>query len=260
MLKLEKNGKTHELRVLLRTKPTFFSGPFLYALAYALLIHLGALFIFKISPFVVNYQQSVFPPVRVATEMPIQHGMYPATLQSEEQEPIPSYLIAPLPSTPHFPNSYKMLSTLANSESIELTASSILNNPFLQDNEMDSSQYDSIDDTYQLLTYHLSGTLAELSLTLVDHQTTELLPRDTYYAIFAVHINQSDGHIFWWEMKEMRTMKENSNEQKLQNEAIEALKNLKLEFTQQDTSDILSGEIEIVMVPQYIQEKEAVLE
>lgn len=245
MLKLEKIAKTRELNVLLRTKPTVFSATFLYALGYALLIHFGALFIFKISPFKVNYQQSVFPPVRVATELPIQNGVYTTNLHSEEFDSIPSYLLAPLPIAPDFPEVSQILPTIEG-ESTNLIASSFENSLFLLDelfndavDESHSSKMES--ESFKPLTCHLSGSIAELPI-FSNGLSAGLSHKGhgAIRAIIAVQVNQSDGQIFWWQIKE-------GLNQEQQNVAIEVLKNL--QFVPQTTPDIISGEIEIVILP-----------
>ncbi len=243
MLKLEKIAKTRELNILLRTRQTFLSVTFLCALGYALLIHFGALFIFKIAPFQVNYQQSLFPPVRVATELPIQRGVYSSNQHFEEQEPIPAYLVAPLPTGPTIPMA-RMIPVL-NKESI--TQKIAFNTPFFPQEEISEKEILASKTNakiYELIDFHISGALVELlELSPLTNISQEIKSdaKDTYRIYFKVQVDQTNGEIFWWEIKE------DPEDKKLQNYAIEALKSLK--FAPQKAPDIVSGEIEIVMIP-----------
>src|SRR5262245_51257714 len=127
MLKLERIAKTDEINVLIRSKPSLLNRPFLYALTYAILFHLSALLIFQIAPFKLGYQQSLFPPVRVASEVPSSIGIY-ATNAMQDDDMIPSYLIAPLPPIPELP-SFEDGPLVRNMEYIQ--QSNPLSNPFL---------------------------------------------------------------------------------------------------------------------------------
>lgn len=242
MLKLEKIAKSRELSVLLRSKPTILTFPFLCALGYALLIHIAALFLFQISPFKVTYQQSLFAPVRVATEMPIHHGVLSTNLQFEEQEPIAEYLIAPLPLTPTLPKAYQMLAKINRAEMEQ-------NNTFNAHLPLEGFFFDNLEtplamesQSYQVLAIYLSGPISEYSLKNKDVETLDPQPQLTYRILFSVKVNQSNGEIFWWDLREAPDSKQ------LQNEAINVLKSL--QFAPQSTPDFLSGGIEIVMTPQ----------
>ncbi|MBA3603287.1 MAG: hypothetical protein H0W50_06535 [Parachlamydiaceae bacterium] len=243
MLKLEKIAKTRELNILLRARQTFLSVTFLCALGYALLIHFGALLIFKIAPFQVNYQQSLFPPVRVATELPIQRGVYSTNQHLEEQEPIPTYLIAPLPTDPSIPKA-RMI-PIVSKESIAQEIDFIT--PFFPQEEILEKEILALKNDakiYELLDFHVSGALVELlELSTLTNKRPQIktAKNETYRVHFQVQVDQTNGEIFWWEIKE------SPEGEKLQNYAIEALKSLK--FAPKKAPDIVSGEIEIVMAP-----------
>ncbi len=233
MLKLEKIAKTRELNILLRSRQRFLTVTFICALGYALLIHFGALLVFKIAPFQVNYQQSLFPPVIVATELPIQHGVYSTNQHLEEQEPIPAYLVAPLPMDPMIPKAYKMSPIVTKESIVREVAFSI---PIFPEEEI--RILGNKEKVYELLNFHLSGGAIALSPINV-YAPNEQTNTASYRVLFNVQIDQMKGEIFWWEMIE------GPKNKKFQNYAIEALKGLK--FIQHTMPDIISGEIEITM-------------
>lgn len=105
MLRLEKALKTHEINVLLRPKEPFFNRVFCLALLWAVGIHLLGLLIFNIAPFKVNYSDSIFPPVAVASDLGA-GGDGHALAFLDEQIRVPQHLLLPLAvdlSTPPIP-------------------------------------------------------------------------------------------------------------------------------------------------------------
>lgn len=243
MLKLEKIAKTRELNVLLRAKPTFFTSPFLFALSYAIFIHATAFFIFQIAPFKIGYQQALFPPTSVATEIPVHDGVYTTNTHFEE-EPIASYLIAPLPIVPKLPPA-QTIPIVRNMEYIK--QKSPLNNPFLSlenllvvDRETSVTANSSV---YVPLTVQLSGSLAEMPFEFGTLGNFEVIPERsyrTYHFLYSVQLDQEKGEFFWWDLKH------GEKDTKAENYALDILKGL--QFSQNPHAGPVSGEINITLI------------
>jgi hypothetical protein len=256
MLKLERIAKTRELSILVRAKTTLFTKTFLFALAYAIFIHVLGLFIFQIAPFKINYQQSTFPPVSVATEIPIHQGVYTTNELLEKENPIAAYLLAPVPERPTLPIASQALPQ-RNMEYIK--QSSPLNNPFLAlENQLEPEHVGKI--KAPPVSVILSGAIAELEFKLDEKNVkkayenedkmklTGLSTSSIFRFHFNVQVEQDHGQIFWWEM----TKGEGGNavggtgNTSMQEQAIKIL--MGLQFTPKPEQVILPGEVEIVFV------------
>ncbi|MBA3237533.1 MAG: hypothetical protein H0T62_04185 [Parachlamydiaceae bacterium] len=244
MLKLEKIAKTRELSVLLRAKPTLLTSPFLFALSYAVFIHLAAIFIFQISPFKIGYQQSLFPPVSVATEIPVHEGVYASNNHFEEEEPIAAYLIAPSPLKPPLPSA-QAIPIVRNIEYIK--QKSPLSNPFLShenilDDDVETFALAS-SSVYAPLTVQLSGAFADIPLEFgamdqIHKAAHEHLYR-TYRFVYSAHLDQERGEFFCWDLKD------GDKDTKAENYALDILKGL--HFTPIPHAGPLSGEVSMLI-------------
>lgn len=244
MLKLEKVAKTNELSVLVRVKPTLLTTPFLLALSYALFVHTAAFFIFQISPFRIGYQQSLFPPVRVATEVPFHDGVYATNEHFEEEEPIAPYLIAPSPFKPQLPTA-QAIPIIRNTEYIK--QKNPLSNPFLSlekllEIDIDRSELAS-SSVYIPLSVQLSGSLADLSFEFGTLDKIFEMHREqpyrTYHFLFSAQLDQKNGELFWWDLKV------GENDTQAENYALDILRGLR--FTPKIRSGFLSGEVSIAL-------------
>lgn len=244
MLKFEKIAKTRDLSVLLRVKPTLFTTPFLFALSYAIFIHAAALFIFQISPFKIGYQQSLFPPVSVATEIPVHDGVYATNTHFEEEEPIAPYLIAPLPVKPQLPSA-QTVPIVRNMEYIK--QKSPLSNPFLSLEKRLEIGLDSPvlanSSVYVPLTVQLSGSLADIPFEFGPlDKAFEVVPEPpyrTYKFLFSAQLDQESGEFFWWDLQE------GEQNSKAENYALDVLKGL--QFAPNPHAGPLSGGVSMVI-------------
>lgn len=95
MLKLEQSRK-RDVSITVRQKDPFFNKIFCAALLWAVGIHLFGFLAFHIAPFRINYSDSIFRPVSVASDIGKNaEGLALALI--EEHIPVPPYLL--LPST-----------------------------------------------------------------------------------------------------------------------------------------------------------------
>lgn len=261
MLKLEKIGKTRELNVLLRSRPTLLTVPFLLALSYAIGIHVAALLLFQISPFKIGYQTTLFLPVSVAIDLPVRSGVYAGPLDFEAELSIPSHLIAPQPELPGLPIALET-GLLWNMEEIKPDSTSSRHAFLSIENSLIFNEGEELFKNavgYTPLSIFVSGELAELSIPLklneeqlaaisslhawktakTDGAVSEI--RTTYRFRFNVKVDQNKGEICWWEPLEVH-----ENESKnLYDRALEILKSLR--FVPEPELVVLSGEIEIVL-------------
>lgn len=117
MLKLEKSSQLHGLTVRLREREHFFEPRLLRALALALVLHLGGLYLIHVTPF--SFTSSfIFPPVKVKSDHPARSisavaASHPNILEEELPPPAIS-LISPLeisykPQESSLPPSHAML-------------------------------------------------------------------------------------------------------------------------------------------------------
>lgn len=252
MLKLEKIAKSRELSVMLRAKSGLLSTSFLLALAYAIFIHLAAFIIFPISPFKFSYQESLFPPVIVASDAPAYIAYTDPSFNYEI--PIPNYLISPKVLVPEFPS----IQEKPLEKKIEyIQQKSPLNNPFLGLEEhlemVDVNDPLSERTEHALVVLRTSGAIAELSLEHYNPFEEELRTLDTKFKesimreypkgfhryFYTVNIDKRNGELFWWEF----TREEGSP--KLQAHSLKVLKSIK--FFPLSALGVEIGEVEIMI-------------
>lgn len=250
MLKLEKIARTREINVSLRDKEGFFNRTLLFALACALVIHGGALLLFHIAPFKIGYDESIFPPVVVATEFPDPANKVTAHL--DEDEPIPPYVVAPLPKQTWPPQ----MPTHALARQMEyIQQQSVLTNPFLpleNDTRIDDhSIHFSGPRDHAPIKIYVSGSLGDLTLVNQDtyeEELTELTSQSQKVKsavprryIYTVQVEHDSGEVFWYELKH------SEEDGELKKLAVDILKSLR--FAPVRSLFVSSGEVEIVITP-----------
>lgn len=88
MLKLEKVSKTLEINITMRQREHFLNRAFFKALGIALGLHLLAVVLFHIQPFVISGSGIVFPPVLVDSDLNlVQEGTVLAQIDTDEAFP-----------------------------------------------------------------------------------------------------------------------------------------------------------------------------
>lgn len=248
MLKLEKISKTHELNVLLRARPTVLTASFLIALGYAVFVHVIALFLFKVAPQNIGAQHTLFSPVSVAIELPVNSGVYIAL---QDEEPVPDHLIAPEPKIPKF-SAAEDISFANHAEYIRLQ--SPLHHVFLDFEN--SIELETIKESHLPLSIHFSGNIAEMSLLSVKENalSKETKKSDVsdfnkmHRGLFHVLVDQTRGEIFWWELIESEpaaTAYRSETFSEVFSEVLSVLESL--QFVPVDGLGILSGQVEIVV-------------
>ena len=208
MLKLEKIAKTRDLNVTLRQRPVFFNGTLAMALGLAIFIHTVPFLIFHIAPFKMGYDGPIFPPVHVAADFSQESPGNLISLEYPGHEPVPGYLIAPLPSSPGLPEISKS-SPVKQMEWIK--QQSLLYNPFLEieeDKRMgDLALSPPEHKDYGTVKVHISGSLAGRPIA-VRNTYEEELAQLSFYAfpiktavphrcIYEVQVEDRTGEIFW---------------------------------------------------------------
>lgn len=242
MLKLEKIAKSRDLNVLLRSKPTLLTIPFLCAFGYALFIHLAALLLFDIAPFRAAFQSSIFAPVNVSIDLPLS-TIYAAPLEGAKQDDIPAYLAAPQPKLPQLPIQMEesLLSLSENEASWQETQTFMSLESALFFNEFDLPSPTQPNP----LAIYLSGQVSKLKVQPMASALTEnYLPSlsgtlpDYLHFLFQIKVDTASGEICWWQQI-------NGDETSHAKLAVEILKNIR--FLPESTADFLPGEVEIVL-------------
>lgn len=198
MLRLEKVRKNHDIEINVRPKIPIFNRLFCVALAWAVGIHLFWLLIFHIAPIKINYQNSIYPPVTVASDLGKKIGNTLAFL--EEDLIIPEHLL--LPNTfynfqlekPYTPlNIQKVLPQPSDS-----------NRNFFADLEKNCLMYDCLPIVPPMgspLKIHFSGPLASYA-TINDHvialpSVISKLKKKEYHLAYEVLLDAQKGKIVW---------------------------------------------------------------
>lgn len=198
MLKLEKMVNSAQLAIRVRDRENFFHPLLLKALAYALLLHFGALLLFHVTPFSTSssflshplHVQSDTPHVDVATVIPKEWG--------KDFIPPP-----PLPSLPAMDwNSFLSESLLTPSKTWEPESLTGVEKQIWPEWETPLS----IILKEPRIRLSISGELAEVPLIqgspLLDELQSISSHPDPAYVSFQVLMNERTGEIFWFERTE----------------------------------------------------------
>jgi len=234
MLKLERKKNSRELAVFIRTKTAFFTRPFLFALAYALFIHLLGFLIFHVAPFKISYQQGILSPTSVFTEIPIHSSVYTSHEYLDKEIPIPNDLIAPMPTKPK----------LLTAETWTL----IQNDLHLRNQIEKHIGFPLLPPRSPTITLHLSGPIAEIPFSLQKNELLILSPPDSPSILkfhYFIEVEQQSGQIFRWKLVKIENNKYEETEKTLQKDVQKILQSL--QFTLAPTQIVLSGQLEIMI-------------
>lgn len=203
MLKLEKDTRRSHITVSLRAREPFFNSILLKALSFAIILHLGALFLFHIRPFKLM-SSFLFPPVQVQTN----HELLPSpslSLIPAEESKEKNFLIPPLPTT-GLPPSLPLSLSFSSNEN--LAASSLTHSLF---SDLEHDQWPLTQPEYQKIALHKpavslisSGDLAQLPIIESDprlENTVQLKTpgQDPFFVTYHVRVDEKSGTIFWYE-------------------------------------------------------------
>lgn len=237
MLKLEKISKTRELSVLLRAKPTLLTGSFRIALAYAVFVHLLAFLLFKIAPLSMKFQYTLFPPVNVAVDGLVSHGV---DVVLENEEPIPEYLLLPKQGIPEL---FVDMTNFMRNHTEYIPWQSPLDDPFLAFQHQVEFPTEPEADAASSMSIHLTGGITELSLAKesdIKRNALGLEGKQPHRYVFRVLVEQKQGEIFWWEFIDTESSKTQLTE------ALNILDMLK--FVPLSEPGILSGKVEVMVM------------
>lgn len=101
MLKLEKKARSREISISIREKKSFWTPPLIQAFALALFIHLTAVLVFRVPPFVSKESTVIFPPTLVNVDLLKEAEDY-LTIADIELEKKYNWLRPATPSLPFY--------------------------------------------------------------------------------------------------------------------------------------------------------------
>ncbi|MGZ3733263.1 MAG: hypothetical protein ACXU9U_05950, partial [Parachlamydiaceae bacterium] len=221
-------------------KTILFTKSFLFALTYALFIHLLGFLIFQIAPFKISYQQGIFSPASVLTEIPAHPGIYTSHEHLEQEDPIPHYLIAPMPVKP------KLLTAK--------TCALIQNNLEVKNQLEKLIGFRLLPPHSPTITFLLSGPIAETPFSFQKNAFSILSmpdPSSTLKFHYFIEAEQQSGQIFWWELLKVENEKNeklemlSESEKDLEKDIQKIFQSLK--FTLAPSQLVLSGQLEIMI-------------
>jgi hypothetical protein len=236
MLKIEKTVHLSGLAIRLRERDRFLEPRLLKALAIALALHLGALFLFHVTPFSLS-STFIFPPIQVQSDQPMQGISAWVTSHSEEIEEMTPPPLAMIPTLDWISSPQKPILTPPTLDPLifqtveehlwpkwETPLSLPLEEPHIQ------------------LT--ISGDLAEYPLVATDSLLSQMQPFSpsprAYYVTYQVQMDNRTGEIFWYECVE------SSDVAAIDRIAEQILLNLK--FTPPPSRETVTGKLNFVVL------------
>lgn len=199
MLHLEKKRK--DISVCLRDRQKLFSRTFLYALGFALSIHLLAALIFHIHPFII-LENTLFAPTVVEADLRFVEEPEGSILAYMEKEEHPSrYFLEPTPSDIQIPQ----LEFKSEKQYEYLIEPNVFVNPF-ESIEEDLFAFLDIDRppmSVPAIQVKLCGELQEKVLSNFNLEAVSRLKIDfqstrSFRANYHVRVDGSTGKIFWY--------------------------------------------------------------
>lgn len=203
MLKLEKRSKSSGLTLRMREREGFFEPRLLKALAIALILHMCALVLFHVTPFYFS-STSIFPPIQVEMDSPIQGSSALAALDLEEESILPPPLTL-VPALDWF--SFSQESTLIPSLTLDLHTFQQIEDQIWPKWQIPPLSLKLEEPRIQLA---ISGDLAHYPLVTTDpllHQMKNLSSDESppAYVTYQVQLDQKTGELFWYERIESST-------------------------------------------------------
>lgn len=202
MLRLEKK-RHHEITVFLRDKERVFNRTFLYAFGIALGMHLFAVLIFHIHPFI-SLGDRILPPTMVEIDSNGMEDLNSGALAVIEQEGGFKPYLLPRASDPKI--------------SMKMSPPPVLQVEYVASKNVLSHSFSSIEEDWSYLVQsdaseqkrqepihvHISGKLADVPLVkngsqeITTLQLDNLLPSESYLAVYEVQVDRKTGRIFWY--------------------------------------------------------------
>lgn len=210
MLRLEKTAKTGEINVRLRKRDRFFSSAFCLAFGVALFLHLLAILLFQIHPFIVE-SQWLFPSIKVNSELEIQHLDSEAFVLAEMEE---NKLLTPtfnppagsMPELPKIPEVY-LTHQLEPIPEKRLPPQKIFS---AETNTLPvvhfSPKFSFSFDSFAISAYGRLGEKAIVSQAKPEQITLQLFTLQKMRARYLVRVEEKTGTIFWAERLESTKM------------------------------------------------------
>lgn len=228
MLKLEKISR-REISISVRDRKNRFDRIFLQAVGIAIALHLVALLVFQIQPFIVIGDKILAPSL---VESDIDFGSNDIVAEIE-REGIPQRdLLEPKLSLPMLPE----MPISGLERSLEYKENSLMINPFIEIAE--DWEYLANDGkpspAPRSIQVHISGELAEIPL--ISDGATFSVNKEHFHASYAVQVEGKTGHIFWY--MPTPNSKTNAMAEKILNE---------IGFQPNPNAFVYSGEIEITL-------------
>lgn len=204
MLRLEKVLKTRDINITLRHKDSFFNPTLCFALLWAVGIHLGGILFFYIAPFKINYTDSLFPPVSVASDLGLSDTRHALALW-EEETAIPSYLLLPFTAEAfsHTPSKTPAIKPF-NDRSTERDSARLFLSSEIQCISHGCSPVEP--KATAPLKIQVSGPLADYPQSLTKEILSPSLyashQKRNYHLIFDVEVDGKTGQIMWLQPRE----------------------------------------------------------
>lgn len=235
MLKLEKVSRNNQLNVIVRDKEHFLSRPLLIAFSIAISFHLLLLIIFKITPFALHLNQTIFPPVQVETDHPNNAAITADITQFNE---LSSNLPPTPPSLPIIPNTPQFLAYNHTLSTEQENSPAQLFDPIEKAITQPATILLSSPPSPLPIAVIVSGPLAEHTL-LVDGLKDNVRPvkQSIGTAKYEVIVEGNTGRVIWQEPIQ------NSSNIALEKFAERILKDMR--FATDSSAYMISGYIEV---------------
>lgn len=239
MLRLEKTSHTSHIVIRMRERERFFEPPLLKALAIALILHIGALILFHVTPFSFT-TAFTFPPVHVQFDSLVKEKgvstFISPRIEEEEIAPPPISLIPLLDWI-----SFSQESILAPSITFDPQDLKSLEERVWPKWEEPLSL--NLEEPRIQLT--ISGDLAELPLIASDPLLNQMQPISSHnspvYVTYQVQLDEKTGELFWYE----RVV---SSKEPAVDQLTEKIL-LNLRFAPPQHQEIVTGTVNFVVLP-----------
>lgn len=242
MLKLERTSHDHDVSITFRNKEHVFTRSFLTAFTVALMIHLGLILIFHISPLKIRWSNTPSLPIVIETDLAHNENLVLANI-SPETLPDHFLLTAPaslpyLPSTPIYSNP-RQIEYSEKSHAILDLFNEIEKEIYLP--AFSPASRASYSEPISIL---ISGPLASKTLiknpSAQEHQiniSSGLNIQRPQHLLYSVLVDEQSGRVFWHESL-----------QKIDNPSLETFATTmiyEMQFAPTPSAFVVAGQIEL---------------
>lgn len=242
MLKLERTSHDHDVSITFRNKEHVFTRSFLTAFTVALIIHLGLILIFHISPLKIRWSNTPSSPIVIETDLAHHENNLVLANISPEALPNNILLTAPaslpyLPSTPIY-STHRQIEHSEKSQAIDDLFNEIEKEIYLP--TFSPASRTSYLEPISIL---ISGPLASKTLindpSAKEHQIniSELNIQRPQLLFYSVLVDEQSGRVFWHEPL-----------QKIDNSSLETLATsmiYEMQFAPKPSAFVVAGQIEL---------------